>query len=49
MLEYWVINALIFSLPFSWYMLYQHSKTDKKKDEIIDKLTNIICKNANVQ
>lgn len=32
----WVINALIFSLPFSWYMCYQMYKDLKKKDKIIE-------------
>lgn len=39
----WVINALIFSLPFSWYMCYQMYKDLKKKDAIIslqDKMLN---------
>ena len=34
-LEYWVVNILIFSLPFSWYMCYQMYKDLKKKDKII--------------
>ena len=36
----WVINALIFSLPFSWYLTYQSQKSIKIKDDIIEKLTN---------
>ncbi len=32
----WAINALIFSLPFSWYMCFQMYKDFKKKDKIID-------------
>ncbi len=31
----WVVNALVFSLPFSWYMIYQIYKDLKKKDKII--------------
>lgn len=39
---YWVLNALIFSLPFSWYMCYQMYKDLKKKDKIIEFQSNII-------
>jgi len=43
----WVINMLIFSLPFSWYMCYQMYKDLKKKDEII-KLQEDMLKDAGV-
>ena len=31
----WVVNCLIFSLPFSWYMCWTMYKDMKKKDGII--------------
>jgi hypothetical protein len=31
----WVVNVLIFSLPFSWYMCWLMYKDMKKKDRII--------------
>jgi len=31
-----VLNALIFSLPFSWYMCYKMYNDLKKKDKIIE-------------
>ena len=43
----WVVNMLIFSLPFSWYMCYQMYKDLKKKDKII-KLQEDMLKNAGV-
>jgi len=43
----WVINALIFSLPFSWYMCYQMYKDMKKKDKII-KLQEEMLKAAKI-
>ena len=38
----WIINALIFSLPFTWYMCYQMYKDLKKKDKVIELLINKI-------
>ena len=38
----WVINSLIFSLPFSWYMCYQMYKDVKKKDKIIEMQTKLL-------
>lgn len=43
----WVVNMLIFSLPFGWYMCYQMYKDLKKKDKII-KLQEDMLKNAGV-
>ena len=40
----WAINALIFSLPFSWYMCYQMYKDLKKKDRIIELQSNMLKK-----
>jgi len=40
----WVINLLIMSLPFSWYMMYQMYKDIKKKDSIIELQKRIIDK-----
>lgn len=41
----WVINALIFSLPFSWYMCFQMYKDLKKKDAIIKLQENMLKTN----
>lgn len=38
----WVVNALVFSLPLSWYMCYQMYKDLKKKDKIIEIQNRII-------
>lgn len=43
-LDYWVVNALGFSLPFSWYMCFQMYKDLKKKDGIIEMQKKIIDK-----
>jgi hypothetical protein len=32
----WIINLLILSLPFSWYMCYNMYNDLKKKDKIIE-------------
>jgi hypothetical protein len=40
-----VVNALIFSLPFSWYMLFQMYKDLKKKDKIIKLQEDMLRKN----
>lgn len=40
----WIINSLIFSLPFSWYMCFQMYKDLKKKDEIIKMQNKILEK-----
>ncbi len=44
----WVINMLIFSLPFTWYMSYQMYKDLKKKDAIIE-LQKRIIENGNLR
>lgn len=43
----WVINIMMFSLPFSWYMCYQMYKDIKKKDKII-KLQEEMLKKSGV-
>lgn len=49
MIEYWIINSLIFTLPLSWYMIYQMYKDCKKKDKIIELQNNIIKNNSNIK
>lgn len=44
MIEHWLINIIFFSVPFSWYMAYSTYKQLKKKDEVIDKLIDMIYK-----
>lgn len=39
---YWVLNLLIMSLPFSWYLCYLMYKDLKKKDKIINHQNKII-------
>ncbi len=41
-IEHWIVNILIFSLPFTWHMIYAVYKELKKKDKIIENLTNHI-------
>lgn len=43
----WVVNVLIFSLPFSWYMCYSMYKDLKKKDKIIE-LQNKMLKDEGI-
>jgi hypothetical protein len=31
----WVVNTLLFTLSFSWYLCYQMYKDLKKKDKVI--------------
>lgn len=38
----WVVNSLLFSLSFSWYMCFNMYKDLKKKDEIIEIQTRVI-------
>lgn len=38
----WVLNILIFSLPFSWYMTYSMYKDLKEKDKIIKLQDNML-------
>lgn len=38
----WVVNILIMSLPFSWYMCYQMYKDLKEKDKIIELQNKIL-------
>lgn len=42
----WVINGLIFSLPFSWYFIFQIYKESKKLRDII-KIQDSIIKGKN--
>lgn len=44
---YWVVNTLIASLPFSWYMCFQMYKDGKKKDGII-KLQEQMLRSKNI-
>lgn len=43
-IAYWVVNILIFSLPFTWYMCWQMYKDMKKKDKIIELQNNMLKK-----
>jgi len=38
----WVVNILMFSLPFSWYMCYSMFKYLKTKDKIIELQRNLL-------
>lgn len=43
-IERWIINLLILSLPFSWWLCCDMYKTIKKKDKAIDLQNNMIRK-----
>lgn len=38
----WVINALMMSLPLSWYMCYKMYIDLEKKDEIIERFKKML-------
>lgn len=44
MIEHWILNALIITLPFSWYMTYQFWKDDRKRRKFTDDLIDKYCK-----
>lgn len=41
-----IVNILIFSLPFSWYMCFQMYKDLKKKDKIIELQNKMLEENG---
>lgn len=43
----WVINLLVMSLPFSWYMIWQMWKELQKKNKIIEFQDSLI-KNSKI-
>ena len=48
MIEHWLINLIFFSVPFSWYMVYMTYKSLKTKDEVIDKLTEMLAREIEI-